>query len=137
MRRAAKVDDNQAAIVEALRLRGHRVQSLAALGAGVPDLLVGLAPRFGRALVLLEVKTKRNKRGDSHKLTAREAEWHSEWRHYPVRTVDDVESAITACEVMLAPEREAVDALREEYRALRRDALLREARASVALDGDL
>ena len=41
MRQAAKVDDNQAAIVEALRSLGASVESLAAVGKGVPDLLVG------------------------------------------------------------------------------------------------
>lgn len=44
MRRAARVDANHAEIVAALRDRGCLVQSLAALGHGVPDLLVK-APR--------------------------------------------------------------------------------------------
>lgn len=42
MRRAARTDANQTAIVEALRKCGASVQSLAAVGKGVPDLLVGL-----------------------------------------------------------------------------------------------
>ena len=40
MRRAGKVDANQEAIVAALRASGCAVQSLAGVGAGVPDLLV-------------------------------------------------------------------------------------------------
>ena len=40
MRRAAKVDGNHAEIVEHFRARGCSVVSLAALGRGVPDLLV-------------------------------------------------------------------------------------------------
>lgn len=41
MRRAPRTDANQAEIVAALRTRGALVQSLAGVGAGVPDLLVG------------------------------------------------------------------------------------------------
>lgn len=40
MRRAAKVDDNQAEIVQALRAAGIWCHSTAALGDGFPDLLV-------------------------------------------------------------------------------------------------
>ena len=39
--RAARVDDNHVAVVEALRKAGAMVQSLAAVGDGVPDLLIG------------------------------------------------------------------------------------------------
>ena len=52
MRRAAKVDANQAEIVQALRQIGAVVQSLAAVGNGCPDLLVGYRNR----LFLLELK---------------------------------------------------------------------------------
>ena len=45
MRRAAKVDGNQAEIVSALRQVGAEVQSLASVGQGVPDLLVGFRSR--------------------------------------------------------------------------------------------
>ena len=41
MRRAARVDRNQAEIVVALRAGGASVQPLHAVGKGVPDLLVG------------------------------------------------------------------------------------------------
>jgi hypothetical protein len=40
MRRAAKIDANQTELVEAFRRLGCSVLSLAAVGKGVPDLLV-------------------------------------------------------------------------------------------------
>lgn len=45
MRRShqGRVDGNQKSIVDALRAEGASVQSLAACGAGCPDLAVGLA----------------------------------------------------------------------------------------------
>lgn len=103
---ARKVDDNQADIVEALRLRGHRVQSLASVGNGCPDLLVGARrmvldgpmQRVGRSLVVLEVKGARNKRGDLEPLTPAETEWHIEWRGWPVYIVGSVRQAIDAVE---------------------------------------
>ena len=39
--RAAKIDANHEAVVLALRSAGATVQSLAGVGKGVPDLLVG------------------------------------------------------------------------------------------------
>lgn len=74
MRRAAKVDASQDAIVCALRAAGAKVQSLAALGKGVPDLLV----KYGHALFLLEVKDggkPPSKRG----LTPDQVEWIEAW----------------------------------------------------------
>ena len=41
MRRAAKVDGNQAQIVEDLRTAGWSVRSTAVLGDGFPDIIVG------------------------------------------------------------------------------------------------
>ena len=57
-RRAARVDNTQSEIVSALRQVGCFVQSLAAVGRGVPDLLVCVHPmsRVSR-LYLLECKT--------------------------------------------------------------------------------
>lgn len=52
MRQRARIDDNQPQIVTALRAAGADVQSLAAVGKGVPDLLVA----YGNANHLLEVK---------------------------------------------------------------------------------
>jgi hypothetical protein len=74
MRRAAKVDANQAAIVEALRACGASVQSLAAVGKGVPDLLVGLRTRN----YLIEVKDG-SKPPSARKLTPDQVQWHTKW----------------------------------------------------------
>lgn len=74
MRRAARVDANQAAIVAALRAAGCSVQSLAAIGKGCPDILVG-----SRGLNwVLEIKDGA-KRPSARRLTADEQEWHDSW----------------------------------------------------------
>lgn len=64
-----RVDANQAEIVAALRKAGCTVQSLAALGHGVPDLLVGHAGHN----YLMEVKH------GAGKLTEDELRWHVGW----------------------------------------------------------
>lgn len=56
MRRAAKIDANHADIVKGLRAAGASVQSLAQVGKGCPDLLVGIAGRN----YLLEVKNTKS-----------------------------------------------------------------------------
>jgi hypothetical protein len=90
MRRAAKVDANQAEIVEALRKIGASVQSLHAVGQGCPDLLVGW-----RGIVsLLEVKDG-SKPPSARKLTEDQVKWHAEWRGQ-VAVVENVEQAIEA-----------------------------------------
>lgn len=86
MRTAARIDANQGEIVAALEACGCTVRSLAALGDGVPDLLVGLRWRN----VLLEVK------GPKGKLTPDQrrflAAWRGEW--YIVSTVDEALKAM-------------------------------------------
>lgn len=52
MRRSARTDDNHSEIVSALRQCGAFVTSLAAVGKGCPDLLVGFRGRW----MLIEVK---------------------------------------------------------------------------------
>ena len=74
MRRAARIDNNHAEIVKALRAIGCSVQPLASLGGGVPDLLVG---RQGFN-VLLEVKDG-SKPPSARVLTADERDWHAKW----------------------------------------------------------
>ncbi len=56
MRTAAKVDRNQSEVVAALRKLGASVQSLASIGKGCPDLLVG----YHGILYLMEVKDGTN-----------------------------------------------------------------------------
>ena len=88
VRRAAKVDANQTEIVKALRQVGASVQSLAATGKGVPDLLVG----FRGKNLLLEVKDG-GKVKSARKLTPDQVEWHQDWRGH-VAVVESVEQAI-------------------------------------------
>ncbi len=91
MRRAARVDDNQAEIVKALRSVGASVQSLAAAGDGIPDLLVG----FRRATYLLEVKDGR-KKPSARELTPDQIAWHAEWIGGPCVVVNSVGEALAA-----------------------------------------
>jgi hypothetical protein len=89
MRRAAKIDANQTPVVEALRAAGATVQSLAAVGQGVPDLLVG----FQGQTVLLEVKDGR-KPPSERRLTDDQLKWHGAWRGGPLAVVDGVDAAL-------------------------------------------
>lgn len=86
-----KVDDNQGEIVDALRRFGVVVQSLAALGHGVPDLLCGYQGRT----VLLEVKDG-SKPPSKRMLTEDETRWHLGWRDVggPLHVVESVEEAV-------------------------------------------
>ena len=90
MRRAAKVDANQADIVAALRMAGATVQPLHAVGKGCPDLLVG----YQRDNYLLEVKDG-SKVPSAQKLTEDQVEWHELWRGQAA-VVNDVKSALLA-----------------------------------------
>lgn len=89
MRRAAKIDANQTQVVEALRAAGATVQSLAAVGQGVPDLLVG----FRGQTVLLEVKDGR-KPPSERRLTEDQLKWHGAWRGGALAVVDGPDSAL-------------------------------------------
>ena len=89
-RRFAKVDRNHAEIVKALRQMGCSVVSLAPLGNGCPDILVGI---FGRNL-LLEVKDGDNS-ASRRKLTPLEREFHNTWKGQ-LATVLTVNDAIRA-----------------------------------------
>lgn len=91
MRRAAKVDANQEQIVDALRAVGATVQTLAAVGKGVPDLLVGYQ---GKTL-LLEVKDGRRPPSEK-RLTEDQLVWHGAWRGGPLAVVDGVDAALRA-----------------------------------------
>lgn len=78
-----KVDKNQAAIVQGLRKVGAKVQSIAEVGDGCPDLLVG----FRGTWYAIEVKMP----GEA--LTEDEAEW---W--------DDAELAYCGCFIVYGVE---------------------------------
>ena len=88
MRYAAKIDSNQNEIVDALRKAGASVQSLAALGKGVPDLLVAIRG----VNLLMEIKDG-NKPKSAQKLTEDQLKWHGAWQG-PVCIVDSPEAAL-------------------------------------------
>lgn len=93
MRRAARVDANQAEIVAALRAAGASVWII-----GLPvDLLVG----YRQQSMLMEVKTltgKRNPKPARH--TQLQKDFMLSWSGGPVSTVTDVEGALTALKVL-------------------------------------
>lgn len=95
MRRAAKIDANQAQVVSALRAAGVSVQSLAAVGNGVPDLLCG----FRGKLSLLEVKDG-GKAPSARKLTAAQNDWHTTWSDMPLFVVETPDQALKALGVI-------------------------------------
>ena len=99
MRRAAKIDANQAAVVKALRAAGYTVTSLAQLGKGVPDLLVGK----GGMNFLLEVKD--GSLSPSRRcLTADECDWAMSWLGQVAVVLSPAE-AIEICEAALSSRR--------------------------------
>jgi len=81
MRRAARVDDNQAEIVAALRLAGCNVQSIAAVGRGCPDIIVERSAASAPGVppvVMMEIKDG-NKVRSARQLTEAEAQFHDRW----------------------------------------------------------
>lgn len=93
MRRAAKVDANQAEIVEALRSAGCSVQSLATVGKGCPDLLVG----YNGMRLLFELKDGK-KPPSARKLTPDQEKWLGEWRGGGVWLITSIPEALDALE---------------------------------------
>jgi len=87
--RAKRVDLNQAEIIAALRAAGATVADTHTVGAGFPDLVVGIAGKT----VLVEVKAE----AGPLRLTEPERRFMCEWRGDPVRilrTMADVEELI-------------------------------------------
>jgi hypothetical protein len=91
MRRAARVDRNQSEVVAALQMVGATVHSLAAVGNGVPDLLVG----FRRGTYLLEVKDGK-KKPSARELTPDQIAWHMDWNGGACVVVNSVGEALAA-----------------------------------------
>lgn len=85
MRRDAKVDQNQAEIIDALRRVGASVYPLHFAGKGCPDLIVGFRGRN----YLIEVKSSRGK------LNADQRTFHQAWRGH-VCVVRSAREAIDA-----------------------------------------
>ena len=88
MRLAARVDDNQAQIVSALRKLGATVR-VVTQGNGIPDLLVG----FQGHTVLMEVKDGK-KPPSARRLTDAEQKFFDDWRGGMLAIVESVEDAI-------------------------------------------
>lgn len=88
MRRAAKVDANQADVVSSLRAVGATVTHLHAVGQGCPDILVG----FRGLNVLMEIKDG-DKPPSRRKLTPQQVEWHDAWKGQ-VHVVNDKFEAV-------------------------------------------
>jgi hypothetical protein len=93
MRRAARVDATQAAVVAALRAAGATVWVL-----GLPvDLLVGFVGATGRQTLLMECKSLTGKRAPKPKrYTDLQLEFLRDWRGGPVVTVTSAEEALAA-----------------------------------------
>jgi hypothetical protein len=91
MRRAARTDANQGAIVDALRAVGATVTILSEVGQGVPDLLVG----YRGLNLLLEVKDG-SKPPSKRLLTPEQERWHAEWLGHAavVKSVNEALAAI-------------------------------------------
>lgn len=87
--RWAKIDANQEAVVMALRAAGATVQSLAAVGKGVPDLLVG----YQGQTLLMEVKDG-NKSPSARLLTEDQLRWHGNWKGGALAVVDGPDAAL-------------------------------------------
>lgn len=89
MRLAARVDRNQAVIVEALRKAGAQVLDMSRVGGGVPDLLC--CSRSGR-MFFVEVKTEEGR------LTDDQDEFLGQWRG-PAHIVRTPEEALRVLEM--------------------------------------
>jgi hypothetical protein len=89
LKHKARIDDNQTAIVDALRQASCSVLSLASLGSGIPDLLI-YSP--WRGYMLFEVKNG-DKPPSKRKLTPDQLLWHAKWQG-PIHLIYSVEDAL-------------------------------------------
>lgn len=93
MRQRARIDQNHVAIVLALRAVGCSVKSLAALGKGSPDLLVGR----GFVNYLFEIKDG-SKPPSRRRLTADEERFQDTWagQYAVVNSAEDAVAYVLA-----------------------------------------
>jgi len=87
--KAAKIDANQEQVVTALRAAGASVQSLAGIGKGVPDLLVG----YKGQTLLMEVKDG-FKPPSKRSLNEDQLRWHGSWKGGALAVVDCPDAAL-------------------------------------------
>lgn len=87
MRKKGRIDGNQNTIVKQLRAMGASVQSLASVGNGCPDLLVG----FRGINYLFEIKDGR-KSPSRRKLTPDEILFAETWkgRVFVINSIDEI-----------------------------------------------
>jgi len=85
---AARVDENQKAIAQALRQAGASVAECHAVGAGFPDLCVGWQGKT----YLIEVKNPAKPKSQ-RQLTDAQVRWHNEWRGH-VAVVETIREAL-------------------------------------------
>jgi len=88
MRKRGKVDLNQPEIVDALRKVGATIQSLANIGNGCPDILVG----HDGVWYVIEIKNG-NLAPSKQRLTSDEDKWHQS-AQTPVHVVNSVAEAL-------------------------------------------
>lgn len=88
VRRKAKVDANQAEVVEALRSLGASVYITSGVGSGFPDIVVG----FRGQNYLFEIKDE-NQPPSAKKLTEHEVMFAKDWRGQ-VNTIENVYEAL-------------------------------------------
>lgn len=93
MRRAAKVDANQAEIVALLRSKGATVCDTSQLGKGYPDLTVG----YKGQTLHMEIKDGRLP-PSKRKLTPDQEEWLKAWRGGAVWLITSIPDALDALE---------------------------------------
>jgi Holliday junction resolvase len=92
MKKYARLDQNHPEIVDSLRRVGFSVQSLATVGCGCPDIIVGT----GGQNYLFEIKDG-DKVPSKRKLTPDEMGWHAAWKGqvHTVMSVQDCLDVIT------------------------------------------
>jgi Holliday junction resolvase len=90
VRLRARVDANQAEIVQALRDAGRSVLILSSVGKGCPDILVG----YPGGCTLMEIKDGA-KSASRRKLTPDEEQFRARWRG-PYAVVTSVAEALAA-----------------------------------------
>lgn len=90
MRRAARTDDNHSEVMEALKKAAMKPLSLASMGKGCPDILVG----FRGINLLLEVKDGAKKPSE-RVLTADERNFFATWPGH-AEVVESPEDAVIA-----------------------------------------
>jgi hypothetical protein len=90
VRLRGKTDANQSEIRQALHKVGASTHSLAQLGAGCPDLLVGYRQRT----YLMEIKAPKGR------LTDQQKDWMASWNGAPVHVVHDIDEAFRAIGVL-------------------------------------